>query len=137
MSKVSGNLIFLKWGAGEAVGLTDKSIDMSADMIDTTNQQSTGGWKTYIGGEKGATISFSGVYDKAAAIGATSMLAQLIAGSVTPIAFKIGEKTTGLIKYTGTGFVSGVTVNGPKNDAASYSGTIQVTGPILQVSTAW
>lgn len=130
-------MIFLKWGSTDAVGLTDKNIDFSADMIDVTNQQSSGGWKEYVAGEKGATIGFSGVYDEASANGAVSMFAQLISSSTTPVAFKIGEKTTGLIKYSGSGFLTGITVNGPKNDAKSFSGSIQVTGPVSQGSAAW
>lgn len=137
MSKIDGNLIFLKWGTGDAVGLTDKSIDFSADTFPVTNQQSCGNFREYIAGELGATINFSGVYDKASAIGATSMLAQLILNSATPIAFSFGEKATGKVKYTGYGFISKMTVNGPKNAAASYSGTITVSGPASQVSTAW
>jgi TP901-1 family phage major tail protein len=138
MSKGSGNLIFIKWGgSGDCVGLTDKSIDFEADMIAVTNQQSSGSWKEFVAGEKGATINFTGIYDKASAIGAISMIAQLITGSTTAIAFKIGEKTTGLIKYSGSGYVSNVKVNGPKNDASSYSGTITVTGPVTSGSAAW
>jgi predicted secreted protein len=137
MAKGSGNLIFIKWGTGDAVGLTDKSIDFTADGIPVTNQQSCGMWAEYVAGNKRAKIAFSGVYDKASAIGMTSMFAELLANSVTPIAFKIGEKTTGLVKYTGSGFLSGLTCNGPMTAAASYSGEITVTGPPSQVSTAW
>ena len=135
MSKGSGNLIFLEWDSTDVVGLTDKSIDFSTDMIDTTNQQSTGGWKSYVPGEKGATISFSGIYDESGAEGATSLWADLVAG--TEVDFKIGEKTTGAAFWSGHGIVSGLTIRGPKNDATSYSGTIQVTGIVAAVATGF
>jgi len=137
MAKGSGNLIFLKWDSGDAVGLTDKAIDFTSDGIPVTNQQSCGMWAEYVSGNKRAKINFTGVYDKASAIGMTSMFAQLLANSTTPIAFKIGEKATGLIKYTGSAFLDSITCNGPMTAAASYSGTMTVSGPPSQVSTAW
>jgi len=134
MSKISGNLIFIEWDSANVVGLTDKSIDFSNDMIDVTNQQSSGGWKEYLPGERGATISFSGVYDESGAEGATSLFADMKLG--TEVAFKFGQDlATGGAMWTGNGLVSGITVNGPKNDAASYSGTIQVSGIVTQSLT--
>jgi predicted secreted protein len=134
MSKISGNLIYIEWDSANVVGLTDKSIDLANDMIDVTNQQSSGGWKEYLPGERGATISFSGVYDEAGAEGATSLFADMKLG--TSVSFKIGEDiATGGAYWSGGGLVSGITVNGPKNDAASYSGTIQVTGVVAQSLT--
>jgi TP901-1 family phage major tail protein len=132
MAKISGNLIFLEWDGSDVVGLTDKSIDFSTDMIDTTNQQSTGAWKTYLPGEKGSTINFSGVYDEAGSEGASTLFADLTNG--TEVTFKIGEKASSSY-WTGKGLVSSISCSGPKNDAASYTGTIQVTGPVT-VGTA-
>lgn len=137
MAKVSGNLIFLKWGNADVVGLTDKNIDFTADGIPVTNQQSTGDWAEYVSGNKRTSIGFTGVYDHASAVGLDSIFAQLLTNSVTPIAFKIGEKTTGLVKYSGNGFVSAVTLNGPMTAASSFSGTLTVTGPPSQGSAAW
>ena len=61
-NKGTGNLIYIKWDTGVLIGLTDKSIDFEADMLDITDQQSTESWKEYTPGEKGATINFSGLY---------------------------------------------------------------------------
>lgn len=135
MSKGSGNLIFLQWDGGSVCGLTDKSIDFTRDMIDTTNQQSTGGWKSYVPGEIGASINFSGVYDEGDSEGMTTLFADLNVG--TEVDFKIGEDGTGLTYWYGNGLVSSLSVNGPKNDASSYSGTIQVTGKVQTATTSF
>jgi len=127
MTKISGNLIYISWDGNIVVGLTDKSISFKRSMIDTTNQQSTGGWESCVPGEGGGDISFSGVYDEAGAEGATTLFADLANG--TQVAFKIGQNiATGGAYWSGNGIVTGVSVKGPMAAATSYSGTILVSG---------
>ena len=125
-NKGSGNLIYIKWGSGGMAGLTDKSVSFEADMMETTDQQSTDGWKEYIPGEKSATISFSGLYANNATVGGVSIFNDLTNG--TKVTFYIGEKATGRYHWTGSGYIKSLEISGPKNDPMSYSGTIQVTG---------
>lgn len=134
MAKIDGNLIYIEWDGANVVGLTDKSIDFDTDMIPTTNQQSTGNWKTVIPGESGATFNCSGIYDEAESEGATSLWADLVAG--TSVAFKFGQDVaTGGAYWSGNGIVTKLTVNGPKNAASSYTATVLMTGKPTQSLT--
>jgi TP901-1 family phage major tail protein len=132
MTKQTGNLIYLSWGATDVVGLTTKSINITRDMLDFTDQQSTGGWKEYKGGEKTGTIDVQGLYDENSAQGALSAFDALDDGS--EITFKFGEKTTGTKYLTGTALVSNLTIDGPKNDPSSYSFTLQISGPVSKAT---
>lgn len=136
-NKGSGNLIYIKWGSGTAaalVGLTDKSVSFESDMLETTDQQSSGGWKEFLPGEKGGTISFSGLYAEDASEGAVTMFADLTAGTLCD--FKFGE-ATGRVHWSGKGYIKSLEISGPKNDPMSYSGTIQVTGKPTQASVGF
>jgi predicted secreted protein len=127
MAKISGNLIYIEWDGNIVVGLTDKNIGFKRSMIDTTNQQSTGGWESCVPGEGGGDIGFSGIYDEAGSEGATTLFADLANG--TEVAFKIGQNiATGGAFWSGNGIVTGLSIKGPMNAATSYSGTILVTG---------
>lgn len=134
-NKGSGNLIYIKWDSGDLLGLSDKSISFSNDMLDITDQQSSGGWKEVTPGERGITINFSGLYAEDSSEGAVTMFADLNAG--TKVSFKFGEKVSNRFHWTGSGYVESLDINGPKNDPMSYSGTIRVTGKPTLASSGW
>lgn len=137
MAKISGNLIFIEWDGNVVVGLTDKTINFKRNMIDTTNQQSTGGWESCVPGEGGGDISFSGVYDEAGSEGATTLFADLANGTL--VSWKLGQDiATGGTYWSGSGMVTGLTISGPMTAASSYSGTILVSGlPAISTTGAF
>nr|BDD47702.1 hypothetical protein 4 [bacterium] len=126
MSKIKGTLIYLRFSSVDVVGLTEKTLSVDADMLECTDQQSSGGWREYLVGNKGGTINVSGIYDDSAANGNLSEFTKLTDG--TSVSFWFGEKTTGERYLSGTAYVSNYTVNGPLNDPASFSFTLTITG---------
>lgn len=131
MAKIDGVKIFLKIGSNVLVGQTTGSMDLTSDMIDCTSKDS-GQDKEYLAGERDATISVDSLYDPAAAEGFSEVFGYLKAG--TSIAWSFGETEAATKVWNGNGFISQVTLNGPKNEASSYSLTIQNSGAVTEAT---
>jgi len=116
------------WVAAE----TDTSLSMAADMLDATTKSSTSAAKEYLAGETGGTITVTGLYDPAQVQGGNDVITLLQLRASVAIVW--GEATTAVKLFTCSGLISGVTVNGPKNDVASYSVDIQITGVVVEDS---
>jgi TP901-1 family phage major tail protein len=134
MSKVNGSEILLLFGSTAIVGQRDSTLSMAADMLDATTKDSTGKSKEYIVGENGGTISVSGLYDPAAAEGVSEAIGYLKAG--TSLTWKFGETGSGETYWTGSGYLSSVDLSGPRNDLASYSINVQITGAVTEGTVA-
>lgn len=107
-------------------GTTSDSIEFTADMIDITTKDSAGD-KEYLAGERDAVINVEGKYDSAAATeGAGDMYDDFASGATVTVLW--GEQDTGGEQWSCNALVSSMTFSGPKNDAATYSATLQVTG---------
>ena len=116
------------WVAAE----TDTSLSMAADMLDATTKASASAAKEYLVGETGGTITCTGLYDPSQTQGGNDIITLLQARAVVAIVW--GEATTAVKLFSCSGFISGVTINGPKNDVASYSVDIQITGVVAESS---
>lgn len=131
MANIIGNLIFLKIGSNVVAGLTSKSLNFDAEAQETTNQGSTGGFRTFIPGYKGGNISVTGFYDEAHTEGAVTAFTALKNG--TTIAWKYGENGTAKTYWSGSALVTKLTITGNGSSPADYSFDLQISG---QVSTA-
>jgi len=108
--------------------LTNNSIDFTSDMLDSTCKDSEG-YKTFLPGEKNATITADLLYNYDATEGVAKAFADLKAG--TQVAWKWGDfDTSGGGYWYGDGYISNLTINAPKNEVANASITIQVTGEV-------
>ena len=134
MAKIAGKYLTVLVGGTAYTAIRSSSLEMAADMIDVTTADSTGGWKEYITGELGGTINVEGLYDHASAEGTYEAFADMVAG--TTLTWKYGEVATGTKYLTGDALVSNISVSGDKNDAATYSFTLQVTGAIETATNA-
>lgn len=131
MAVKNGTTIVLKIGDVLVVGETQSSLNLTRDMIETTSKHSTGQAKTYIAGEKGATISASGLYDPDdATYGYSEAFSHYDAG--TSVAFVIGGTTSGDPIYSGSALISSLTLDNPQNDKSTFSVELQVTGEITE-----
>jgi predicted secreted protein len=134
MAKANGTDIGLSIAGNWLSAQTDLSISMAADMLDATTKDSTGAAKEYLAGETGGTMNASGLWDPSDSANVKEIIAALKARAA--VACIWGEGTgTGDIILSCQGFVSGYSINGPKNDLASYTIDIQITGALTQ-STA-
>lgn len=138
MTKISGNLIYLRWSAtlsgtyANVVGKVTSSINFTSDMLDVTSQDSSGGWKEKIPGEKDTKLSIQGVYEEGLTNGVTGAFSKLKNGTL--VYYKFGETTTGENYFTGKAYVSNLNVDGPKNDPASYTFDLEGTGVVSEAS---
>ena len=128
MAKIVGKYLVVTVGTNIYTALRSSSLELAADMIDVTTADSTGGWKEYLTGELGGTISVEGLYDHAATDNFGSAFDDMVAG--TPLVFKYGEVEGGTSYLTGSAIISSVSCSGDKNDASTYSITLQISGPV-------
>ena len=131
MALVNGDLILLETDSNAYVGTTGTSIEVAADMIEKTTKDS-GAYKEFTRGERSLTISVDGLHniDETTQSGEAAFN-DLIAG--TEVTFKWGQfATTGDRYITGTALVESVSLDGPKNEMATYSVSLRSTG-----SFAW
>lgn len=129
MSKVRSVGTTLKIGAESATtkvgGLTSiGGIEVSADTVDVTSLDTTGGYKEYLAGFKDAgEVSLEGYLDDADD-GQAAVYAALNSGTVQKceIAFPNGAK------WTFDGIVAGFSTSASTEDAVTFSSTIRVSG---------
>jgi len=131
MAAVDGTLLVVDIAGSTLVCETDSSQNFTADMIETTCKAS-GGWKTYIPGEKGGTIDISAVYDETGTYTFSSAFADFEAG--TALTWKWGSTATGEKYYTGSGYWGDLSSEAPQNDRATWSGTIQIDGTVTEAT---
>lgn len=85
--------------------------------------------KTYVVGLKDSTVSISGKWDS---VVDTQLFALL--GNATAVTWEYGPagSTVGLVRYTGTGFVTSYEVTTPVADVVTFSAELQVTGNVTR-----
>ena len=129
MSFKKGSEIGIKWATKLLLGKLNSGLDLSADTIDTTNDDGAG-FKTSLPGDIGGSISFSGVYDPAALTGqgAEDLKSDWLAKSIKAITF--GGLVTGDKIISGTAYITKFSQSAPHTDKASFDVTFQLTGAI-------
>ena len=108
------------------------SSSLERDMIETTCKDSTGSWKTFIPGEKSMTIDYTANLDWSDANGFTDTFTKFDAG--TEVAVVWGETNSGGKALSGQGYIASCSPDAPQNDKATYSGTIQITGVVTEIT---
>jgi hypothetical protein len=107
--------------------LEEVSFPRSVETSETTTFGNSA--KTYIVGLSDATVSITGIFDSVS----DGYLAGAL-GVATPLDFEYGPagSTAGLIKYSGTCFMTSYEVSAPVGDKVSASAEFQVTGAITR-----
>jgi predicted secreted protein len=129
MAKSDGSLIVLELGTDKIIGLTNNTLDFTADEIETTSKDSTGKWKEFIQGEKGGTISFEARYDDQEDTGEVNFNKLFEAfedGTVISIMF--GTGVTGDRVVNASAFLTALSWTAPQNDASGVTGSLRITG---------
>ena len=116
------------------------SIDMSVDMIDISNKDSDG-YKDILPGQMSYSLSADGLMDFAGVAGDTEVdelynqMFQVVGGvGRTAVTFAFGFDTpaTGEYSYSGSGFISSLSITGGTEDAPTYSVAIEGNGALIQ-----
>ena len=111
---------------------TSHSLSLASDMIEVTNKDSAG-WKEFLAGEKGGTISVDGRFEEDGSVGSGAysfkdLMDKLVAG--TTLLAVWGSNVTGDVKTSVEVYVSNLELSAPQNDAASFTCSLQITGAV-------
>jgi len=114
--------------------ITSCSIKLDVDALETTSK-SSGGNKSYIGGDSGWSADFEIILEEDGSIGAGERSyadAIDILQSKTLQNIVWGSAVVGDLKMTGAGLFQNVTINAPRNAAATASFSIQGSGALTK-----
>jgi predicted secreted protein len=109
---------------------TSCTISFTNDMAAATTKDSSG-FSEVIAGLRSAEISFDGLIDYTdGSSGGAEIAHKLLTRQKCDFSF--GTAATGDTVYTGEGFISSCEISGTMEEAVTYSGTITVTGAIVE-----
>jgi predicted secreted protein len=111
-------------GANKVAEITNWSLDLGADDIETTNFDSNG-WKEYLAGLKEWSGSIEGNFKADDTNGQKAILQAWANGTALEFDFKVNET----VKFSGSALVK-PSIEVPVDDKASFSCDIQGTGPL-------
>jgi predicted secreted protein len=124
-------------GANSIVDLTEISgLEISADTVETTTLESTGGYRTFIQGLKDAgEVSISGYFNPADTNGQKKVYDLLGTGAET--SFSIVFPASLGASWSFSGIVTGFTTSAAMEDLIPFEGTIKLSGvPSLGLTTS-
>ena len=134
MSYKKGEEIAVKWNTKLLLGKLAAGFEGSTDVIDTTNDDSAG-FKSSLPGDIGGTVSFSAIYDPAAAVGqgCSDLEADWLSKVVHALIY--GGTTTGDKIKSFNAYITKCSEGAKHGDKVTFDVTFQITGPITS-STA-
>lgn len=132
MSKVSGKLMTITLD-GAALGYSQSfTVNMTESPIDVTNRDSSW-WGEYLRGRREWSIDFSGLYSSTDV--GKKVLQDFYDDHTDATVSVILTLADGTITLSGDAILTGLTYDGPHEDAATMSGTLQGTSTLTQSSS--
>jgi len=128
MSKRDGKVIVVQVDGAVLTGLLTNDLNYDVDMFEVTTKDSNS-HKEYQPGEDGGTIGFTALSDPEGDLSFYDVFA--IAKAKTLVTVTWGELTAGAKKMTASGYFKSLKEGASKNAAATFDGTIQLTGEIV------
>ena len=126
---------FRIWVSGEAIGYsTSCSFSMSAELRETIHKDNPGsGWRTFSIGQKQATITVDAFYNTDANSAYSNRkdpddIATLFINE-TQFEWQF-RAASGDDMYSGSGYITEMSIESPVEDNATYSLTIEVDGAV-------
>jgi len=126
---------FRIWVSGEAIGYsTSCSLSMSAELRETIHKDNPGsGWRTFKIGQKQATITVDAFYNTDANSAYSNRkdpddIATLFINE-TQFEWQF-RAASGDDMYSGSGYITEMSIESPVEDNATYSLTIEVDGAV-------
>lgn len=117
-------------GTNEISSFLD-TADKSTD-VDTAETTTFGkGWKTYLAGLAGSTLSLAGSYDGTNTTGPAAILETCIAGGTAwPIKYFPGGSASGQRQHTFNAFVTNYSESAPVADKVTFSAELLADGTV-------
>lgn len=119
--------------AAKLMHSTSVSLDIAMDTIDVSTKDSAG-YLEIIGGQKSFSLSADGLMDfnptTVANTEVDELTTQMLARTAVTFEFTLASTATGDYYYSGSGYLTSITVSGGVEDAPVYSCTIQGTAAL-------
>jgi predicted secreted protein len=119
--------------AAKLMHSTSVSLDIAMDTIDVSTKDSAG-FLDIIGGQKSFSLSADGLMDfnptTVADTEVDELTTQMLARTKVTFSFTLATTATGDYFYSGSGFLTSITISGGVEDAPTYSCTIQGTAAL-------
>lgn len=120
----------------KVAGLTSNDMDLSIDMLETSNKDGAG-WATFLPGKKSASFTFNGFMQENGSTTNYSFEELYIAATAgTGLTMALSSQTTGDIKYTATVYLSNLKRSDKFNAPSEFSGTAQISGAITKAAVS-
>ena len=130
MATFNGSSLLIKVDGTAVAHTTTASISMDANMIDVSSKDSNGDAE-FLAGQKTATLDFEALTDFAASgYGLDDLFT--IWYNREEIGWEF--ETSGGTGFSGSGYISSLSLDAPMEDVSTFSGTIQVTASITYTS---
>ncbi len=111
---------------------TSASAEITKDTIEVTCKDSV--WKTYIEGERSWSMPFEAIKDETAGSVQADIIDNMLGvGGEVDVALVYVQNNAIVSGFSGKAIVASTSIGGPKNDAASISGTLQGTGALTKM----
>jgi predicted secreted protein len=123
MARINGTDLILTVATNAVAHTTSASLNIEMATIDVSSKDDSGN-QNVIGGQKSSTIDFEGLTDFASSGYGIDDLFDLL-DNRTEVAWILG--VSGGANFTGSGFITSLTLDAPMEDASTYSGSITVT----------
>jgi len=131
MSRVNGDHVIVNVDGTPVAHSTSATLNLSQNLIDTTSKDDNA-WRTQVAGDREWSIDVEGMVDYSSTFGFEGLNDLIInqnTASVEFIVYDSSSQSTGT-KYTGTVNLGESSIEGPHNDAATFSGTFEGTGAL-------
>jgi predicted secreted protein len=136
MAAIDGYDVLMTIGGQTLLGQTTAGIDFTGDSIDITTKDSNK-WKEYLIGEKGGNLTVDTLFSvdtDTSDVDTSAIFASFKDGE--PIDFKLGSRENDEWYFEGEAVITGMNFSFPKNEAASNSISLLITGePDLVIAT--
>lgn len=130
MAVKDGSDIWVQVAATLVNGMTEKSLDLSANEIDITTQDSTDKWQEFLSGFKSGTISFSCKDDESDTYAFDELATAFDTGASVAFAYGSGIKTTGGRVISGNAIITGLSKADAMDTASAFTCSLRVTGTV-------
>ena len=128
MAAIAGKGGSARLGANTIAEVTSWSLDISADMLDSTSLGDD--WREFIAGLNGATGSVEVKWDiPTDTLGQTALQNAMLAGTTVTLDLYVNATKY----YTGTAYVSSLSIEDPVEDLVTATFEAQFTGAVTYV----
>ena len=135
MAGINGTLYIVDVDGNPIAYQQNATLNFESDALETTNKES-GGWREYIYGARGWSIEGDALFISTPAGATRTGLEYLedamVNRTTVTVVFIEQNNTSGTFKWTGEALVTSLSREAPVEDVATFSFSLQGTGPLTR-----